>query len=230
MKIEYGDINNPTGNAIIFWRIKGDNKLFKDSKILASNFVVSVLQLKNETLVVNFPPVLIESYENLYKIAEANNIDLIRGDDIIIPKDTTNFNTFYKKQISKYNSIIQEYLLAYKEKNIPIETDKEKSLPQLINLAGETMESVRKLVKIKGRGDIIQVKIKMLEEIQENLNREMRGFDLTNIIHIIDNPDTMIDRLVDLYKKKFLAIFLENYEQADILKKEITKIENNLSP
>jgi len=227
MKIEYGDINNPTGNAIIFWRIKGDNKFFKDSKILASNFVISVLQLKNETLVVNFPPVLMESYEHLYKIAEANNIDLIRGDDIIIPSDTTNFNTFYKKQISKYNSIIQEYLLAYKEKNNP--TEKEKSLPQLINLAGETMESVRKLVKIKGKSDTIQVKIKMLEGIQENLNREMRGFDLTNIIHIIDNPDTMIDRLVDLYKKKFLAIFLENYEQADILKQEITKIENNLS-
>jgi hypothetical protein len=228
MKLIYGDIKNPTGNAIIFWGLKKKSKLFKNAKILASNFVISALQLKNETLVVNFPPVLIERYEDLIKIAKTNKIDLIKGEGIELPEDINNFNEFYRSQIDKYNDIITEYLIAFKEKNQP--SRETKSLPQLINIVGETMESVRRLVKDKGNHDTIQVKIKMLEDIQEDLDKEMKGFDLHNIIHLIDRPDAVVDRLVDLYKKKFLAIFLENYEQADILKREINKIKRSLSP
>jgi hypothetical protein len=226
MKIEYGDINNPTGNAIIYWRLKKRSKLFKNAKILASNFVVSALQLKDETLVVNFPPVLVDSYEDLLVIAESNNIDLIKGEDIDLSDEIDDFNEFYKAQIEKHNGLIQEYLIAYKQKRQPKET--EKSLPQLINLASETMTSVRKLIKVRGNRDVIKVKIGLLEDLHEDLNRTMRGFDLRNIIHLIERPGTEVDRLIDLYKRKFYAIFLENYEQADMLKKEIWRIEQTL--
>jgi len=226
MKIEYGDINNPTGNAIIYWRLKKRSKLFKNAKILASNFVVSALQLKDETLVVNFPPVLVDSYEDLLGIAESNNIDIIRGEDIDLADEIDDFNEFYKQQIEKHNDLIQEYLIAYKQKRQPEET--EKSLPQLINLASETMDSVRKLIKVRGNRDVIRVKIRLLENLHEDLNRTMRGFDLRNIIHLIERPGTEVDRLIDLYKRKFYAIFLENYEQADMLKREIWRIEQTL--
>jgi hypothetical protein len=226
MKIEYGDIENPTGNAIIYWKIKKANKIFKNARILASNFVISALQLKDETIVVNFPPVLVDSYEDLLGIAESNNIDLIKGDDIDLPDDIDDFNEFYKKQIEKHNDLIQEYLIAYKAKQSP--DGAERSLPQLINLASETMDSVRKLVKVRGSRDSIRVKLKLLQDIDEDLNREMRGFDLRNIIHLIERPGLEVDRLVDLYKRKFFAIFLENYEQADLLKKEIRRIERSL--
>jgi len=226
MKIEYRDINNPTGNAIIYWRLKKRSKLFKNAKILASNFVVSALQLKDETLVVNFPPVLVDSYEDLLGIAESNNIDIIRGEDIDLADEIDDFNEFYKQQIEKHNDLIQEYLIAYKQKRQPEET--EKSLPQLINLASETMDSVRKLIKVRGNRDVIRVKIRLLENLHEDLNRTMRGFDLRNIIHLIERPGTEVDRLIDLYKRKFYAIFLENYEQADMLKREIWRIEQTL--
>ena len=226
MKIEYGDINNPTGTAIIYWRLKKRSKLFKNAKILASNFVVSALQLKDETLVVNFPPVLVDSYEDLLGIAESNNIDIIRGEDIDLADEIDDFNEFYKQQIEKHNDLIQEYLIAYKQKRQPEET--EKSLPQLINLASETMDSVRKLIKVRGNRDVIRVKIRLLENLHEDLNRTMRGFDLRNIIHLIERPGTEVDRLIDLYKRKFYAIFLENYEQADMLKREIWRIEQTL--
>lgn len=226
MKIEHGDLNNPTGNAIIYWMIKKVSKIFKDAKILASNFVISPLQFKDETLVVNFPPVLVDNYEDLLGIAESNNIDLIRGEDIDLPDEIDDFNEFYKKQIEKHNDLIQEYLFAYKEKQSP--GDEQKSLPQLINLASETMESVRKLVKVRGNRNSIRVKLRLLEDLHEDLNREMRGFDLRNIIHLIERPGSEVDRLVDLYKRKFFAIFLENYEQADLLKREIWRIERSL--
>jgi len=176
--------------------------------------------------VVNFPPVLVDSYEDLLVIAESNNIDLIKGEDIDLSDEIDDFNKFYKAQIEKHNGLIQEYLIAYKQKHQPEET--EKSLPQLINLASETMESVRKLIKVRGNRDVIRVKIRLLECLHKDLNRTMRGFDLRNIIHLIERPGTEVDRLIDLYKRKFYAIFLENYEQADMLKREIWRIEQTL--
>jgi hypothetical protein len=227
MQIEFGDIDNPTGNAIIFWKLKGNNKLFKNAKIVASNFVISPLQFKNEILMVNFPPVLIEDFEKLLTIAEVNNIDLIKGEDIFVPDDIDDFQKFYKKQIEKYNGIIKRYLLAYKEKNS--ETVTMMSLPQLINEADSLMRGVRKLVKKEEKKELIKGKIEKLQEIQQHLNDEMKGFDLAGIIRIIDNPHNAIDQLVDLYKQKFLAIFLEDYEKAHLLKKEILSIEKELA-
>ncbi len=226
MRIEYGDINKPTGNAIIFWIIRGNNRLLKNAEIIASNIVISPLQFNNETLMVNFPPVLLESREKLFQIAEKDNVDLIRGGEIFVPDDITDFNVFYKVQIEKYNGIIQDYLLAYKKKN-KVKTNSQ-SLPQLINLAGEIMENVRRLVKKRDSQDLINIKIVKLQEIQEGLNNEMRGFDLSKIIHYLDRKDNAVDSLVDLYKRKFIAIFLEDYEKAGDLNREINKIEGSL--
>ena len=227
MRIEYGDINKPTGNAIIFWIIRGNNRLLKNAEIIASNIVISPLQFNNETLMVNFPPVLLESRERLFQIAEKDNVDLIRGGEIFVPDDITDFNIFYKAQIEKYNGIIQEYLLAYKKKKKKVKINS-RSLPQLINLAGEIMENVRRLVKKRGGQELINIKIVKLQEIQEDLNNEMKGFDLSKIIHYLDRKDNAVDSLVDLYKRKFIAIFLEDYEKAGDLNREINKIEGSL--
>jgi len=226
MNLEFGDINNPTGNAIIYWRIKKKSKIFKNAKILASNFVISVLQMKDETLVVNFPPVLVDTYEDLLGIAESNNIDIIKGEDVDLPDDIEDFNDFYKEQIEQHNDLIQDYLVAYKDKKNPAES--EKTVPHLINLASETMESVRKLIRVRGSHDVIRIKLKLLEDLHDDLNQKMAGYDLKNIIHLIERPGTEVDRLVDLYKRKFYAVFLENYEQAHRLKAEIHRIEQDL--
>lgn len=226
MILEYGDIKKPTGNAVIYWIIKGKNRLFEDAEIIASNFVISPLQFGKEILMVNFPPVLLESHEKLIKIAELNNIDIIRGGEIYVPGDIKDFQKFYLKQIEKYNGVIQEYLIAYKKKNSMKESLK--NLPQLIHEASEVMENVRQLVKKRDKKGLINVKIEKLKEIQQNLNSEMRGFDLGRIIRYIDRPDSAVDSLVTLYTQKFLAIFLEDYEKASILKEEIKRIEQSL--
>ena len=131
MRMEYGDIKKPTGNAVIFWTITGNNRILKGAEIVASNFIISPLQMNNETLMVNFPPVLLENREKLDKIIEKDNIDLIIGGEIFVPDDITDFINFYKKQIEKYNGLIQEYLLAYKRKKSSKKSVQ--SLPQLIN-------------------------------------------------------------------------------------------------
>ncbi|MCK4925216.1 MAG: hypothetical protein KAS61_09585 [Spirochaetes bacterium] len=226
MKFEYGDSDNPTGNAIIYWRLEGNTEVLENAEIVASNFVISPLQYKNETLMVNFPPVLIENHEQLFALARDNNIDLIRGEDVEGPDEVKDIYKFYKKQIKKYNGVLQQYLLAYKEKksvNVSM-----MSLPQLINQADSIMRGVRKMVRKGGEQERIGKEIGKLREIQHYFDNEMKGFDLNGIIPIIDQPDTYIDQLVDLYRQKFLAIFLEDYEKARTLKDEIERLEKNI--
>jgi hypothetical protein len=227
MKFEYGDRGNPTGNAIIYWHLKGNREVFDNAEIIASNFVISPLQYKNETLMVNFPPVLINSHTELLAIAQKNAIDLIRGEDIVVPAEVKDFYKFYKKQIKKYNGILQQYLLAYKEKNsVNVSM---MSLPELITQADSAMRRVRRMVR-KGDGqDQIRDEIGKLRELQHYFDIEMKGFDLRRIIRVLDRPDLNIDQLVDLYKQKFLAIFLEDYEKASALKEEIRKLEENIA-
>jgi hypothetical protein len=177
---------------------------------------------------VNFPPILVENHDKLIDIVLTHNVDLIQGGEIFIPEEITDFNKFYRKQIDKYNDIIQEYLLAFKEQG-KRKFKNNKNLPQLINEAGELMVNVRKLVKSKGKRKLIDVKIEKLKEIEEDLNNEMRGLDLGRILRYIEKPDNEVDELVDLYTRKFFAIFLEDYEKANFLKKEIKKIENSIS-
>ena len=226
MIIDYGDIKNPTGNAIIYWQIKGDNPKFRESSLVATNFVISPLHFNEETLMVNFPPVVIEDYEKLLYIAETHYVDLINGGEIYIPKNITDLNGFYKKQIEKYNGVMQDYLFAFKEKLS--KKKEEESVPQLINESGRLMDEIRDFVKRKMRAELIKNKIYRLKNIEGKLNLQMKGFDLSKIISLIDRNDAVVDKLVGLYREKFLAIFLEDYERASLLKKKINEIENNL--
>jgi len=226
MIFEYGDSDNPTGNAIIYWHLAGNKEVLESANIVASNFVISPLQYKNETLMVNFPPVLIESHEELVALARDNNIDLIRGEDITVPDEVKDIYKFYKKQIKKYNGVLQQYLLAYKKKNsVNVSM---MSLPQLIGRADSLMRGVRNMVRKGLEKERIVEEVGKLREIQHYFNNEMKGFDLERIISVIDKPDEDIDQLVDLYRQKFIAIFLEDYEKATALKGEIEKLEENI--
>ena len=233
MIFDYGDKKNPTGNAIIYWIIKGDNPHFSKGEIIATNFVISPLQFNEETLMVNFPPVIVKSFEELLHIAEIHNVDLIRGGELYIPKNISDIHNFYKKQIEKYNGLMQEYLIAFKEK-LKKDRDNE-SIPHLINKAHKLMEEIRKEVKSKEPGDKpgdkfakIEDRKKELRIIEEKLNRQMKGFNFSRIIYLIDRPEEVVDHLVELYHQKFLAIFLEDYEKAGVLKEMINEIENLL--
>ncbi|MFW6139664.1 MAG: hypothetical protein ACOC7U_10910, partial [Spirochaetota bacterium] len=181
--MEYGDIKSPRGNAIIYWTVRGNNKLFKNAEIIASNFVISPLQINEETLMVNFPPVIIENRQKLLDIARANNVDLIRGGEIFVPREIEDFNEFYTKQIEKFNGIIQEYIKAYRKESR--QSQRPRNIPELINTASDIMYRVRKLVKNQASTEIVNDKIGKLREIHEQMNIQMNGFDLNRIIYYL---------------------------------------------
>jgi hypothetical protein len=226
MTFERGDIHNPTGNAIIYWKIKGNNKMLKDAEYIASNFVVSALQVKDETLMVNFPPVLIENYEQLMEVTQKNNIDLIKGEDLLVPENIDDLNSFYKLHMEKYRGIIQEYVQAFKDKNTSQVV--RMSIPQLITHANTLMAKIRTMVKYREKGKLLEKKIRQLGEIQDRLSEEMPGLNFNRLIRKLDNPSPEVDALVELYHQKLLAIFLEDYERAERLKKVIFERERRV--
>ena len=85
------------------------------------------------------------------------------------------------------------------------------------------------MVKKGEERERIGEEIGKLREIQHYFDSEMKGFDLERIIRVIDHPGMDIDQLVDLYRQKFLAIFLEDYEKAGALKGEIERLERELA-
>jgi hypothetical protein len=53
----------------------------------------------------------------------------------------------------------------------------------------------------------------------------MGGADLERVIEYVEKPYEVVDTLVDLHMRKLLAVFLEDYETAEDLKKAILSIE-----
>jgi hypothetical protein len=221
--MERGNIHKPTGNAIIYWHLRGNNRLFKDARIIASNFVISPLQVKEENLMVNFPPVLIEDYDELLVIAERNNLDLIKGEDITVPDDIDDITEFYKQQIEKYKGIIQEYVSAFKEKNIDSEVSI--TIPQLISRSTLVMEKIRTMIKYREKKELIDQKMMELRDLQNRLVDEMPGLRFERLIPLLQRSSPEIDELIGLYQQKLLALFLEDYERAERLKREIRERE-----
>lgn len=90
------------------------------------------------------------------------------------------------------------------------------------------MERIRTLVHKQVDRRRIAIEIEKLRTIQESLDEEMRGIDIKRVIHYVDRPDPEVDRLVELYRRKFFAVLLEDYEKAKALNDEIEEIEKNL--
>ena len=52
------------------------------------------------------------------------------------------------------------------------------------------MENVRRLIKNKGKQELIDIKIGKWREIQDLLNNEMKGFNMNKINQYIEKPVT----------------------------------------
>jgi hypothetical protein len=63
--LEKGNIENPTGNLILYARVVGENPFEPDHEYIASNVVVSFLRINNSLPVVTFPPVSFKTLEEM---------------------------------------------------------------------------------------------------------------------------------------------------------------------
>jgi len=229
--LEFGKFDDLTGNAFAYWEIEitSDEKPVK--KIVVTNFIVSPLFFNKHTIAATFPPVIFETKEKMLEIARKANIDIIKIESVEIPENNFDFTRFFRKQLSSFNKIVTKYSLLYSDKlsGVKMERSPEsqneiENLQQINRLAEEAREAfVLKRNKVQARDMIIQMK-----KIGNTLNSPSFKYDIENLIILLKNPDSRVDKLSELYFKKFLAIYTEQYEEAAMLKEEIKKLSHTI--
>ncbi len=223
MVLHRGDSDNLTGNGIVYWNVEGENFIASGYEVFAINFIVSSLQLDNKLLTATFPPIPFQNVNALFDRLVDVQCDIIYGGDIKFPDTQKNFSSFYKNEFAKYNKIIEEYVECYKEKFIVIveKLSEQEKLYMLKDIANKTRIELQEGGKTRL---LFKKKIKKLTETLES-----NKYDLSNFKQAIFMPGKVGDELSSLYIKKFFAIFYEDYEDALLIKNEITVLEKHLN-
>ncbi|MDH4129691.1 MAG: hypothetical protein OEV44_13100 [Spirochaetota bacterium] len=223
MILRRGNIDDLSGNAVVYWEVVGENKVAPGFSIFAINFVVSSIPLENKLLTATFPPVPFRDYEELLDKCFGIKCDVLYGGNIVFPDGDEGFNKFYKSEFAKFNKTVEEYVDIYKEKfNFSIERLSERDkLYMLKDLSQKARIDVREKNNSK------RLNSTKIKQIIDDLQYE-RKYDISNFQSILHLPGEIGDQLVTLYTEKFLAIFHEDYENANILKREIFKLEKEV--
>lgn len=228
MELVKGDSNNLMGNAVVYWDVEGVNAIAPNSKIIASNFIISALPLEDKLFTATFPPVTFKDYDEFMSKLINVNCDIIYAGKVRFPAKEKDFKNFIKKETVKLNKIIEEYTEKYKVKfdfNPDKLSEKEK-IYLLEDLSKEIRNAVKKGKYINGNTDSKPSKILKLVR---NIKKDYTKYDVDNFINILYLQGEEIDDLAKLYTKKFLAIYYEDYENAKSLAEEISIIESKIS-
>ncbi len=221
MILRRGDIENLTGNAVVYWDVIGSNSIAPDHDVFAINFVVSSLPLDKKLLTATFPPIPYKSHEDLFEKLATVYCDIIYGGLLEFPPDQETLNKFYKNEFEKYNKVIEEYVEAYKEKfNFLLERLSEiEKLKLLQKMVPKARVELNETVNEK-KNDFTTKTMELIEDFQND-----NKYDMYKLKELLFMPGKVGDLLVNLYIKKFLAIYNEEYENASRLKHKITKLQ-----
>ncbi len=224
-KLLQGNIDNLTGNCVVFWKINGDNVFSPGSKIIAANFTISALPLDDKLLTATFPPIAFEDEDTLFEKTSNISCDIVEAGNMEFPKKESEFRRFYKKQFYKYNKIIQEYSEKFKDKfEFKPEMFTEK---QSLYTLRKTLRKLRKTVAETAEIEVTSKNYKV-KKLIDNIKKYDK-YDVQNIYKIMYQPGKIIDELTELYVSKYLSIYEEDYEKADELTQKILELEKRIS-
>lgn len=226
MELVRGNSENLSGNAVIYWEVEGENIFSPNSKIIAENFVISAIQLDEKLFTATFPPIFFKDYDELITRLVNINCDIIYGGKMKFPTNNKELEKYIKKEIFQVNKIIESYTEKYKIKfNFnPINLSEKEKIYLLNNLSKKIRNAINKGKYIDGSTD--SKPSKMLKLIK-NLKHDYKKYDIDSFINILYIPGKNNDKLTNLYTKKFLAIYYEDYENAKALSEKILNLEKN---
>jgi hypothetical protein len=227
MELERGNSENLVGNAVVYWDVEGENYLNPGSRIIASNFVISAIPLEDKLFTATFPPISFKNHDDFMAHLVNVHCDIIYGGKLKFPPKESDFKKFLKHETVKYNKIIEEYTDKYKLKFDfdPSRLSEKEQLYLLEDLSKKIRISVAEGKYIDG--DIDSNPTKVLKIIK-NLKNKFDKYDIDNFINFLYQPGEDIDNLTNLYTKKFLAIYYEDYENAKDLSEQIKNIETHI--
>jgi ribosomal protein S17E len=228
MELVKGDSENLMGNAVVYWDVEGKNAFAPDSKIIGTNFVISALPLEDKLFTATFPPITFKNYEEFISRLINVNCDIIYAGKVRFPPKEKDFKNFIKKETLKFNKIIEEYTEKYKVKFDfnPSKLSEKEKIYLLENLSKKIRNAVKDGKYINGNTDS---KPSKLLKLIRNIKKDYTKYDVDNFINILYLPGDEIDNLTELYTKKFLAIYYEDYENAKSIAEEISIIESKIS-
>jgi len=228
MELVKGDNENLKGNAVIYWEVEGENLVAPDSKIIAINIIVSAIPLDDKLFTATFPPVSFRDNDELMSKLVNVDCDIIYGGKVMFPTIEADYKRFIKGESIRLNKIIEEYTDKYKVKfNFePSKLSEKEQIYLLDDLSKKIRVSIKEGKYINGDSDSKPAKILRLIK---NIKNNYKKYDMDSFLNILYIPGEAIDKLTSLYTKKFLAIFYEDYEEAQTISEEIQKIEKGYS-
>jgi hypothetical protein len=224
LNIIQGNIENLTGNCVVFWHIEGDNVFSPGHQIVAANFTISALPLEDKLLTATFPPIAFKDFDDLTEKLANIACDIIDGGTVSFPKKDFEFKRFYKQQFSKYNKIIQTYSEKYK--------DKFDFKPDIYG-EKESLYMLRKMLRktrnmLSGELDPDTPKNFRIKKLIDNIQNKYTKYDVENIYRLVYVPGEEVDKLTELYINKYISIFEEDYEKANEYNREIQNLEKKM--
>ncbi|EPG76160.1 hypothetical protein LEP1GSC058_0456 [Leptospira fainei serovar Hurstbridge str. BUT 6] len=226
MKFEKGSEKNPSGNLIVYCNVVGENPLYPGGKIIASNVVVSFLRIGENFPVVTFPPVSLDSYDDLKRIISDNydKYDVVKIKDFEMPTEQEDSNSYIKERMDHFENVVIRYveLCKNREGNSFPSNDKE---PEGVRDYLDSLANLSLKVR-RSSGIAREASLLHMEKLVENFAGKHPEFDLHNFRKALEMPGQTGEELIGLYLQKFNAISYERYEDASSLNKRIQQIES----
>jgi len=233
--LEFGNIQHLTGNAFAYWLVvppeESRAKGLKE-KYIVTNFIVSPLLFNNHTIAATFPPVVFDSREAIIELARKTDTDVIKIEETTIPEENFDFLNFFRKQLTSFNKVVTNYSILYTEHltDKPVARDVIREQNEIDNLhrIEKLAEEARSAYLSNRNKALVRDMMLRIRKIGNSLNTPNFKYDVENMIALLGNPDKRVEKLTELYFKKFMAIYLEQYEEAERLKREIRTLAGSL--
>lgn len=232
LNLEYGNPDHLTGNAFTYWHIRAVSEDEVLDKFVVTNFMVSPLLFNRHTIAATFPPLIFDSKEEFFEIARHASIDIIKMEEVTIPREGFNFSRFFKKELSRFNKVVTHYSVLYtqlinEERDEDVEEEAADEISQLNRLSSLAQEAHEAFTIAHNKAQARDTVIKM-RRIAHALNAPNFKYDIENLIALLSVSDERVEELSRLYYRKFLAISGEQYEDAEKLKRKIDQISENI--
>lgn len=177
---ERGDKKNPSGNLLIYTKIKGENPIEPGKQIFAANVYISILSQEENLPVVTFPPIPYKEKSEMMKhLVNQDNIDIIKLDDFEFPLEIDEVDGYLTRQLEYFHEAVDEYVEIYskrfkKEEKIDEDTFLENLFLKDVEIASLSKKSKkskkestpkRNIVPVFPQGNGILEKIHYLESM-----------------------------------------------------------------
>ena len=219
MILKRGNLENLSGNAVVYWEVEGRNTLIPGFKVFAINFVISSLNLDDKLLTAIFPLTPFKDIDQLFTHLNNRECDIVYGGRLNIPEVRKDFKDFYRGEIQKYNELVEEYVGFYKNK---VKIGKFSEIEKLYLLKN----LIKKLHTLKEDYDEDQEINTRVNQIIDQLDKNAK-YDVKQFRYLMKRSEMVSNQrndVLNLYVDKFLAIYYEDYEKANRLKKKIKNL------